>query len=71
MRHLNLLLASLLACLPALSQSTDSNDAMSKTRGLYVAPLTRQLVSFDCLCNSIEEAFINTLEWFLLPLCQR
>jgi hypothetical protein len=63
MRHLNLLLISLLACLPALSQSTDSNDAMlSKTRGLYDAPLTRQLVSFDCSVQfDWKRHFIDTL----------
>lgn len=63
MRHLNLLLIPLLACLPALSQSTDSNDAMlSKTRGLYDAPLTRQLVSFDCSVRfDWKRHFINTL----------
>ena len=49
MRHLSPLLIPLFVCLPGLSQSADSNDAMmSKTRGLYDAPFTRGLVSFDC-----------------------
>jgi hypothetical protein len=63
MRHLNLLLVSLLACLPARSQSTNSNDEMlSKARGLYDAPLTRQLVSFDCAVRfDWSRHFINTL----------
>ncbi len=63
MRHLNLLLVSFLACLPALSQSMGSNDEMlSKTRGLYDAPLTRQLVSFDCAVQfDWKRHFINTL----------
>src|SRR5450631_2078393 len=63
MRHLNLLLVSLLASLPVMSQSTDSNHAMlSKTRGLYDAPFTRQLVSFDCSVQfDWKGHFINTL----------
>lgn len=46
-----------------MSQSSDSNDAMlSKTRGLYDAPFTRQLVSFDCSVQfDWKGHFINTL----------
>lgn len=63
MRHLSLILISLLACLPALSQSADPNDAiMSKTRDLYDAPFTRQLVSIDCSVQfDWKKHFINTL----------
>jgi hypothetical protein len=63
MRHLNLLLVPVLVCLPALSQSPDSSDAMlSKARGLYDAPFTRQLVSFDCSVQFDWKAhFVNTL----------
>jgi hypothetical protein len=63
MRHFNLLLISLVASIPALSQSTDSNDAMlAKARGLYDAPFTRQLVSFDCSVRfDWKEHFNNTM----------
>jgi hypothetical protein len=63
MRHLDLLLVSLFACLLSLSQSTESNDAtLSKTRGLYDAPFTRQLMSFDCSVQfDWKRHFVNTL----------
>lgn len=63
MRHFNLLLISLIASIPAISQSTDSNGAMlAKARGLYDAPFTRQLVSFDCSVRfDWKEHFINTV----------
>lgn len=63
MRHFNLLLISLVASLPALSQSADSNDAMlSKARALYDAPFTRGLVSVDCSVRfDWKEHFINTV----------
>lgn len=63
MHHLNRALILLLVCLPAFSQSPDSIDAMlSKARGLYDAPFTRQLVSFDCSVQfDWKRHFINTL----------
>lgn len=63
MLHLKVLLVSLTACLPALAQSKDSSDEMlSKTRGRYDAPLTRQLVSFDCAVQfDWKKHFMNTL----------
>jgi hypothetical protein len=63
MRQLKLLLAALLVCLPAISQSPGSDDAMlTKTRGLYDAPFTRQLVSFDCSVKfDWKQHFVNTL----------
>jgi hypothetical protein len=63
MNHLSLVCVSLLASLPALSQSTDSNDAMlTKTRGLYDAPLAHQLVAFDCSVQfDWKRHFVDTL----------
>jgi len=49
MRHLSLLLATVLVSLPAIPQATNSDEAtLSKARSLYDAPFTRQLISFDC-----------------------
>lgn len=63
MRHLRLVLVSFLACLCAHSQSTGSDEVMlSKARGLYDAPFTRQLVSFDCSVQfDWKEHFIDTV----------
>jgi hypothetical protein len=63
MRYFNLLLISLFVSVPTYSQSTDSNDAMlSKARGLYDAPFTRQLVSVDCSVRfDWKEHFISTV----------
>lgn len=63
MRHFKLVLISLLVSLPAHSQSTNPDDAvLSKARGLYDAPFTRQLVSVDCSVRfDWKEHFINTV----------
>jgi hypothetical protein len=63
MRHLRLVLVSFLACLCAHSQSTGSDEALlSKARGLYDAPFTRQLVSFDCSIQfDWKKHFIDTV----------
>jgi hypothetical protein len=49
MRRLSLFLVFCCSCVCAIPQSTASNEALlNKTRALYDAPFTRNLVSFDC-----------------------
>ena len=63
MRYLSLTLLPFLACLCAHSQSAGSDDAMlSKARGLYEAPFTRQLMSFDCSVRfDWKKHFVDTV----------
>ena len=63
MRYLSLTLLPFLACLCAHSQLAGSDDAMlSKARGLYDAPFTRQLVSFDCSVRfDWKKHFVDTV----------
>jgi len=49
MRRLVLIFVVCLWCAPSVSQSPESDEALLKrTRALYDAPFTRNLVSFDC-----------------------
>jgi hypothetical protein len=49
-------------CLPAISQSTSNETLMSRTRALYDAPFTRDLVSFDCAVQfDWKEHFVEIL----------
>lgn len=63
MRYLRLILIPFLACLCAHSQSAGSDDAMlSKARGLYDAPFTRQLVSLECSVRfDWKKHFVDTV----------
>jgi hypothetical protein len=60
-----LILAILLSsfCAPAVSQSVTSDEALLiKTRALYDAPFTRDLVSFDCMVQfDWKKHFIDLL----------
>jgi hypothetical protein len=49
MRQISILLVAVSVCLPTLSQSTESDEALlSRAHGLYDTPFTGPLVSFDC-----------------------
>ncbi|HWE87012.1 MAG TPA: hypothetical protein VG267_18855 [Terracidiphilus sp.] len=63
MRHPILCVLVIFFCLPAFSQLANPNDAaLSKARGLYDAPFTRQLVSFDCAVQfDWKKHFLETL----------
>jgi hypothetical protein len=64
MRRLHLFVLVVMALsLPALPQTSESGDALlSKARGLYDAPLTRNLVSFDCAVNfDWKQHFVETV----------
>jgi hypothetical protein len=64
MRRLHLFVLVVMALsLPALPQTSESGDALlSKARGLYDAPFTHNLVSFDCAVNfDWKQHFVDTL----------
>jgi hypothetical protein len=50
-------------CLPAISQTTAADEALlTKTRALYDAPFTRDLVSFDCAVQfDWKQHFVDVL----------
>jgi hypothetical protein len=63
MRHLSVSIVLFSACVTVFAQSQQSDESLlAKTRALYDAPFTRNLVSFDCRVQfDWKEHFISTL----------
>jgi len=63
-------------CAPAVSQTVASDEALlAKTRGLYDAPFTRDLVSFDCAVQFDWKKhfvdFLGTMPPAAAPIAER
>jgi len=63
MRQISILLVAVSICIPAFSQSTESDEPLlSRAHSLYDTPFTRPLVSFDCAVQfDWQKHFVDTL----------